>query len=354
MKQFLKFGVSLAGIYDSSNYTTETLAIVKLIEELGFDSVWTGDSQMLHRDAYCDLTLWSINTSRIKLGPCVTNPFTRHPSVTASAILSIDELSHGRALLGIGAGDSSVRRIGLQPRPIAQLEEAVRTVRDLCEGRKVTFHGEYLKIRWGSPKRIPIYVAASGPKSLETAGKVGDGVIMHAGPSEEGVEFAKDRVLKGAKSEGRSLQQEDFTFCQFLFSTIDEKDRARAIRAAKPFVTWYLVNLPEHPMIKNEVLPEDVAKKIFDYRKNYYKYDEDSSHHSSVWESSVKESEFIPDNLVEKYAIAGTPEGYALKLKELESLGVTKVIFRSPYTDVEEFQKTLRLLAEAMKKFQAA
>ncbi|MFI5421168.1 MAG: LLM class flavin-dependent oxidoreductase, partial [Nitrososphaerales archaeon] len=121
----MKFGISLMGVYDTPNYLSDTLRFVKFIEEKGFDQVWVGDSQLIHRDAYTDLARWSLNTSKIKLGPLVTNPVTRHPSVTASAICSIDEISNGRALLAIGTGETAVRRVGIKTRPVAELESAV-------------------------------------------------------------------------------------------------------------------------------------------------------------------------------------------------------------------------------------
>ncbi|HZW56849.1 MAG TPA: LLM class flavin-dependent oxidoreductase [Nitrososphaerales archaeon] len=343
----MRFGISLAGMYDTPNYIEEALGYVQLLEMLGFDSVWTGDSQMLHRDAYCDLTLWSSRTERIHLGPCVTNPYTRHPSVTASAILTIDELSKGRALLGIGAGDSSVRRIGLQPRPISQLEETVKIVRELCEGRSVNFHGQQLKIRWGKPRKIPIYIAASGPKSLQTAGRVGDGAILHVGPSDDGIKFAVDHVREGVASAQRS-NREKIDLAQFIFSSID-RSREKAIEDAKPFVTWYLVNIPEHPIIRAEKLAPDVSERIARYRKEYYQYDEDSSHHAPTWSSSVRESSFIPDELVEKYTVAGSPEDFVARLRHIESLGIDHVIFRPPYT--EKFEESLELLGEVVQKF---
>jgi 5,10-methylenetetrahydromethanopterin reductase len=341
----MKFGISLAGLYDLPNYPKESVRLAQLIESLGFDSVWTGDSQMLHRDAYCELALWASKTKKIKLGPCVTNPYTRHASVTASAIMTINEISHGRALLGMGLGDSSVRRIGLRPRALVELKESVSIVRDLTRGKPVNFEGQLLRIRWGKPRKIPIFIAASGPKSLELAGEIGDGVIMHAGPSEEGVKFAISRVEKGLKKAKRKRQH--LELIQFLFASV-APSRSEAVKRAKPFVTWYLVNLPKHPIVKQDKLSSIVAKKILAYRRNYYRYDEESSHHSADWDSSVKKSEFITDELVDKYALAGTPEAIVDKLRLLEATGIDHIIFRPPFT--ARFQESLRLLGNAINR----
>jgi 5,10-methylenetetrahydromethanopterin reductase len=341
----LKFGVSLAGFYDTPNYFQESIKVAKQIESLGFDSVWTGDSQMLHRDAYCDLALWAANTNRIRLGPCVSNPYTRHPSVTASAILSIDEISDGRAILGIGVGDSSVRRIGVERRPVAELEQSVGIIRELCNGKSVNFEGQPLKIRWGRPRHIPIYLAATGPKTLQLAGRIADGVIMHTGTTQEGIKLAFDNIEKGAKAEKREFQKIDLV--QFLFTSINQ-NREQAIKEAKPFVTWYLVTTPDHPLVKSEKLDPETVKRITEFRANYYQYDESASHHSASWEESSREAAFVPDDLVEKYTIAGTPEDFVRKLKKLEESGIKSVIFRPPYTD--NFEDTLQLLGQVSRE----
>lgn len=342
----MKFGISLAGIYDSPDYLKDSLNYVRKIEALGFDYVWSGDSQMLHRDAYCDLTLWSLNSKRLRLGPCVTNPYTRHPSVTATAISSIDEISNGRAVLAIGTGDSALRRIGINPRPISELEQSVIQIRNLVRGMPVEYSGQPLKMRWTKGRNIPIYVAGSGPRLLTLAGRVGDGAIVHTGSSDYGIEFALNHIGEGALAVGRDPQSLDLAFFQF---TSVEESRNEAIHSAKPFVTWYFVNIPKNPIVLKEVLPESVRKKLDEYRENYYRYDEESSHHSSDWETSANASSFVPDDLVEKFALAGNPEDIVNKIKKMEAKGVKHIVFRPPYT--ETFDQTLDHLGTIIREF---
>ena len=191
------------GVYDTQNYLSDTLRFVKFIEEKGFDQVWVGDSQLIHRDAYTDLARWSLYTSKIKLGPLVTNPVTRHPSVTASAICSIDEISNGRALLAIGTGETAVRRVGIKTRPVAELESAVKVIRELCRGNTVDFGTTRMGIRWNKGRQIPIYITGSGPKVLQLAGEIGDGAIINTGASKETVTFSIDSVRAGMEKSGR-------------------------------------------------------------------------------------------------------------------------------------------------------
>ena len=226
----MKFGISLAGIYDSPNYLEDSLTYVKKIEDLGFDSVWVGDSQMLHRDAYCDLTLWSLHTTRLKLGPCVTNPYTRHPSVTATAICTIDEISGGRAALAIGTGDSAVRRIGMKPRPISELERSAVEIRNLCQGKPVEYFGELLRMRWNKGRKIPIYIAASGPKLLSLAGRVGDGAIVHTGSSAQsapGVVASTFELSKASRAKSFQLRVRRSTgrCCAWFLLSLLQHDR---------------------------------------------------------------------------------------------------------------------------------
>src|SRR3954449_12420633 len=153
--------------------------LMQLAEGNGFEYGWTYDSHILWQDAYPLLTLLAVNTERLKMGHCVTNPGTREPTVLASAYATLHDISGGRMVMGIGRGDSARRTIGLQPVKMAEFETACRMIRDLMNGREVEWNGKELKLAWARTEpEIPMYVAGYGPKALAVAGRVSDGVII--------------------------------------------------------------------------------------------------------------------------------------------------------------------------------
>src|SRR4249920_2765973 len=155
-----------------------TVALTRQAEAAGFDYGWLFDSHVLWREPYVLLTLMAQATTRLRLGTCVTNPATREPSVTASALAVLDEVSGGRMDLGIGRGDSARRVLGKPPTTMASLEEAIVVIRELVEGRPVTYEGTELHFNWTGRWKLPVWVAGYGPMALAMTGRVADGVIL--------------------------------------------------------------------------------------------------------------------------------------------------------------------------------
>ena len=156
----------------------DTIELAKLGESVGFDYLWLFDSHVLWRDPYPLLTLIAEHTSRLRLGTCVTNPGTREPSVTASSLATLDELSGGRMDLGIGRGDSARRVLGKPPITMANTEEAITVIRDLVAGRPVTYEGTELQLTWSGRWQLPVWIAGYGPMALAMTGRIADGVIL--------------------------------------------------------------------------------------------------------------------------------------------------------------------------------
>ena len=134
----------------------------RLAESMGFDYIATADSQSLFRELYVGLTILAQTTEHAQIGAAVTNPLTRHPAVTASGIASINELSGGRAFLGIGSGDSAVLNLELRPARLSQMKEYIETVRTLLTGQSCLYQGRRIHVRW-SEASVPIMMAAEGP-----------------------------------------------------------------------------------------------------------------------------------------------------------------------------------------------
>src|SRR3954471_6915976 len=158
-----------------------TVALARQAETAGFDYGWLFDSHVLWREPYVLLALMAQATTRLRLGTCVTNPATREPSVTASALAVLDELSGGRMDLGIGRGDSAGRVLGKPPTTMAALEEAIRVIRDLVEGRSIEYEGTELQLPWTGSWKLPVWVAGYGPMALAMTGRGGGGALLQVG-----------------------------------------------------------------------------------------------------------------------------------------------------------------------------
>ncbi len=182
---------------------------VKLAEENGYDTVWLADERF-YREVYSCLSHFAGHTKRVLLGPCVTDPYARHPALTAMAIATLDEISGQRAVLGIGAGISGFAELGIErKKPPRAIREAIELIKALLRGEQVDYQGEVIRFAAGrlsfTPVRaeIPVYVASNGPLGQRAAGAVADGVIMEAGAAVDEVRALRAEVDRGAKQAGR-------------------------------------------------------------------------------------------------------------------------------------------------------
>ena len=171
----MQFGFTL-----KPDHTLErTLALTRQAEAAGFDYGWLFDSHVLWRDPYPAADAdGRRRPTRMRLGTCVTNPGTREPTVTASALATLDELSGGRMDLGIGRGDSARRVLGKPPTTMANTEEAIRVIRALVAGEPIEYEGTELRFPWTSGWTLPVWVAGYGPMALAMTGRVADGLIL--------------------------------------------------------------------------------------------------------------------------------------------------------------------------------
>src|SRR6187401_1345666 len=151
----MQFGFTL-----KPDHTIErTIALTRQAKDAGFDYGWIFDSHVIWRDPYVLLTLIAQATTRLRLGTCVTNPATREPSVTASTLAVLDEMSGGRMDLGIGRGDSARRVLGKPPTSMKDLETAVHVIRALVEGRSIEYEGTELRLTWSRGDKLPVWIA---------------------------------------------------------------------------------------------------------------------------------------------------------------------------------------------------
>src|SRR5262249_36543557 len=153
------------------------VALTRQAEEAGFDYGWVFDSHVLWLEPYPLLTMMAVNTKRMRLGTCVTNPAVRDPSVTASLHATLNLISGGRMDLGIGRGDSSRRVLGKKPTTLADLEAAVQSIRSLAAGNSIEYEGEQIQMPWANGN-LPVWIAGYGPKALQLTGRIAEGVIL--------------------------------------------------------------------------------------------------------------------------------------------------------------------------------
>jgi 5,10-methylenetetrahydromethanopterin reductase len=184
-------------------------SLAELAESAGYDDFWLADERFF-REVYACLTLCALRTRRIRLGPCVTDPYSRHPALTAMAIATLDEISGGRALLGLGAGVSGFRELGIDAsRSAVALRESVELIRRLLAGETVTVKGREVSVTDGrldfTPARadVPIYIASQRRGGCRAAGRVADGAIMQGALAEPLVRFFRDTVHGAAREAGR-------------------------------------------------------------------------------------------------------------------------------------------------------
>ncbi|WP_020497955.1 LLM class flavin-dependent oxidoreductase [Sciscionella marina] len=284
---------------------------VHLAESLGYDNVWIGDSQNIWRESSTVLGAAAVGTERIVFGTGVTNAVTRHPSVLASSWATLAEYTGNRVVLGIGTGDSSLRTMGLTPQKLAELEASIAELRELFARNTVTepesgagYHLNYLS----EPARIPVYIAASAPKILKLSGRIADGVIVLVGTAPEFIEGALRTIEEGAKESGRTL--EDLRIVLWTPTAIDT-DRTRARDLVRAHVSRVCIRPLPAPIDPDLEAAVNRIRESYDY---YHHMDTEAAH-----------ADLVPDELVDLFALAGTPEECLKRLRDIESLGVDQV-----------------------------
>jgi probable F420-dependent oxidoreductase len=280
-----------------------------LAERNGFDYVWAWDSHVLWQEVYPVFTLIAANTQRVKIGPCVTNPATRDITVTASALATLNEISGGRMVMGIGRGDSARRVIGKPPVTVEHMEEAARTIKDLAEGREIDYEGTPTQLKWASGT-LPVWVAAYGPKALRCAGRVGDGLIMQlADPFI--IEWSLRYVREGAEEAGRRFEDIQIMSAAPAYITDD-------LGHARDQVRWFPALVSNHVVdLVKRYSDADLPQELTDYiaARDHYDY-------ADHGRTGAEHASFVTDEVVDRFCVIGDAERCKSKLRELEALGV--------------------------------
>ena len=306
-------GLKFGAVIIATDPPNEFIKVVEMCEDLGFDTIWNTDASLHARDAYPYLTLLALHTSRARIGVNVSHPFTRHPAVTANAIATVDEIAQGRTTLGVGAGDRPQRELGQRPARVVEIREMIDLIRRLLRREKIshdgpTFHVKEGQLRSGFTSEIPIHMAASGPRMLELAGEVADGVIIQAGIAPEGVDYVLPHIEQGAEKAGRSSA--DLELCLLLNCCI-YRNRARAIREGRLHAAWFPKTAPRVAEAMG------VSKEQADRIRAAY-----SGGHLN---EALGAAELVPDDLVQKFVLAGTPEEIRDMIHKVAEKGIRQI-----------------------------
>ena len=311
----MKFGIEF--VPNMKYYELEYY--VKLAEDSGFEYTWITDHYN-NRNVYAMLTILALKTSRIKIGPGVTNPYHISPALTASAIATINELSNGRAVLGIGAGDKvTFDRIGIGwTKPLKRMREAVEIIRSLHAGKSVSYDGEIFKFNGArldfKAGNIPIYIGAQGPKMLQLAAELGDGVLINASHPRD-FESATENIDAGLDRAGKS--REDFDVVAYASMSVD-KDAEKAKNSAKIVVAFIVAGSPDVIFERHGISMDDVNKVREALNNAFTKGD---------WPGVGKA---VTDEMIECFSISGSPDMVIDRINELSKSGVTQVVAGSP------------------------
>src|SRR4029079_4571254 len=301
----MQFGFTL-----KPDHTIErTIALTRQAEDAGFDYGWIFDSHVLWREPYVLLTLMAKAGGRLRLGTCVTNPATREPSVTASALAVLNEVSGGPMDLGIGRGDSARRVLGKPPTTMATLEEAIGVIKALVEGRAIEYEGTELQLIWAGGWTLPVWVAGYGPMALAMTGRVADGVILQLADPDL-IRWFVGQVREAEAAAGRAAGSVKVQAAApaHVGSRDDGRGRTRWFPA---LVSNHVVDLvTKYP---REQLPDALTGYVRD-RTGY-----DYHHHAEVGSSNAG---FVGDEVTDRFCVLGTVDEHVAKLHELADAGV--------------------------------
>jgi 5,10-methylenetetrahydromethanopterin reductase len=298
----------------------------KFAEESGFDQVWVAESHLTCRDHNVALAVAIQNTSTVKIGPGVTNPVLHDDSVAASTIATLDELSGGRVLFGIGSGDTPVYTLGKKMARLATMRTSIHRIRSLVRGEVVEYE-KGVNVNIWSKREIPIYTSAEGPKTLQMSGEIADGVIVGSGVYKETVEWVLKHLSDGIAERQAGLGEMDI-----IFGAVVSVDRNG--HAAREKVRSRVANRAHHNFrMTLDSVPEEYRPEIKNLLDNF---------DVSNWRHP-KHVPLITDYILDRFTITGTPEDCVKRIKEIESYGVKSIMIDPPSQD---FDESLELFAK--------
>ncbi|MFI6285212.1 TIGR03842 family LLM class F420-dependent oxidoreductase [Streptomyces sp. NPDC051018] len=296
---------------------SEVVGLMRRAERNGFRYGWTFDSAVLWQEPFVIYSRILEHTEKLIVGPMVTNPGTRTWEVTASTFATLNDMYGNRTVCGIGRGDSAMRVAGRKPNTLARLGEAMGVIRDLAEGREAVVDGNPIRIPWIKNGRLPVWMAAYGPKALALAGRQADGFILQLADPYL-TEWMVKSVRKAAQDAGRD--PDALAICVAAPAYVTADDSPESLAHARDQCRWFggmvgnhvadlVSRYGEHSGLVPEVLTS--------YIKSRHGYD--YSHHGRAGNPSA---DFVPDEIVDRFCVLGPVEAHVDKLRHLRDLGV--------------------------------
>ncbi|HUF41864.1 MAG TPA: LLM class flavin-dependent oxidoreductase [Verrucomicrobiae bacterium] len=307
-------------LHGSARTVAEAVARAQRAEELGFEAIFFADSHMNNVDPYQAMAMGAAKTKKIRFGTAVTNMVYRDPSITANSFATLNEISKGRAIIGMGTGDGPVYSLGRTATRLADFEKGLRLIRDLLHDRGIDVPnskeraGGNVRLKVGK-RPVPIYISAEGPKTLRVAGRSCDGVILGTGFAKQVTDWARRQLAEGANEAGRSLDDIDIMPAGMIVVDDDGELARRRVRSR-------MANRAHHNFrFTMETVPEGEAAGVKRFMDNF--------DISKPIEDRVDPG-FVTPYLLERFTIAGTPEECIAKVKRLESDGIKRILLTPP------------------------
>ncbi len=302
----MDFGVT----FQTNPPASRVVELTRKAEDLGFGYAWTFDSHILWQEPYVIHSQMLSATERIVVGPFVTNPVSRDPSVTASTFATLNDTFGNRTICGIGRGDSVVRVLGRKPTTLRQLEEAMHVIKELAEGREVDYSGVKVNIPWVSDGKLDVWMAGYGPRALSLIGRKADGFILQLADPVI-LDWTMQHVHDAAKDAGRDPKSVKVCVAAPAYVGGDlahQRDQCR----------WFGGMVGNHvaDLVARYGEDSDVPHALTDFIRARQGYD--YSHHGKADNPST---DFVPDDIVDRFCILGPIEGHVKKLNELRDLG---------------------------------
>lgn len=330
----MRFGITIPPEVPLRSY----IEWAQIAEDCGFEIFGVTDSQSIRRELYMNMAGVALNTKRIRFGPRVTNPVTRHPAVTASALATADEVAPGRVLAAIGSGFAAVKNIEEPPAKLADLRDYVTAIRDLHVEGTATWRGKKLNLSWGRPRpRIPLFLSAHGPKTLQLAGEVADGVVVGTGVTREVVADSLEQIRIGAKRAGRNPDDIEVWWLVMAYIAGDRKSGVERIRTSLAAMGHELAR----PTTEGKFIPPALIEPMKKLNASYQALQHvvtgapgETRHNAQLLDDLG-----LTEYLAERYAIAGSVADCVERLKEIEGYGVDKVWLSIHFPEKAEFMR---------------
>jgi len=298
--------------------------LARRAEMLDFDYVWTFDSHILWEEPYVIYSKILDETRRVIVGPMVTNPATRDLTVTASMFATLNEMYGDRTVIGIGRGDSAVRLTNGKPCTVAELREAVLQLQDLTNGRPIEYKGSTIRLPWAKDDATRVFVAAYGPKVLALTGEVGDGFILQLADPQIAA-WTIEAVRNAAAAAGRN--PDDVYICVAAPAYVTDD-----VAHARDQLRWFGGMVGNHvaDIVERYGEGTHVPTALTDYIKERKGYD-----YNEHGRAGNTHTDFVPDEVIDRFCIIGPVEEHIRRLRELQALGVDQFAIYLQHDDKE-------------------